>query len=48
MAWLGSHVHVNEVKDGTSNTFLFLELMNYAYHGRIDEGYGCQPVLLRQ
>jgi prepilin-type N-terminal cleavage/methylation domain-containing protein/prepilin-type processing-associated H-X9-DG protein len=43
MAWLGSHVNINEVKDGTAYTFLFLELMNYAYHGRIDEGYGSNP-----
>jgi prepilin-type N-terminal cleavage/methylation domain-containing protein len=43
MAWLGSHVRMTEVADGTSNTFLFLELMNYAYHGRIDYGKGCNP-----
>jgi prepilin-type N-terminal cleavage/methylation domain-containing protein len=43
MAWLGSSVRMTDVKDGTSNTFLFLELMNYAYHGRIDEGRGSNP-----
>jgi prepilin-type N-terminal cleavage/methylation domain-containing protein/prepilin-type processing-associated H-X9-DG protein len=43
MAWLGSAVKITDVQDGTSNTFMFLELMNYAYHGRIDEGYGCNP-----
>ena len=43
MGSLGSHVKITDVTDGTSNTFLFIELMNYAYHGRIDEGYGCNP-----
>ena len=45
MAWLGSNVKMVDVKDGTSNTFLFLELMNYAYHGRIDEEFGSNPFL---
>jgi prepilin-type processing-associated H-X9-DG protein len=45
MAWLGSTVRMVDVKDGTSNTFFFLELMNYAYHGRIDEGYGSNPFI---
>src|SRR5437764_154923 len=40
MAWLGSQVRMVEVSDGTSNTFLFLELMAYGYHGRIDWSYG--------
>ncbi len=39
MAWLGSHVRIADVTDGTSNTFLFLELMNFAMHGRTDGGY---------
>jgi prepilin-type N-terminal cleavage/methylation domain-containing protein len=39
MAWLGSKVRMTEVSDGTSNTFLFLELTNYAMHGRSDGGY---------
>ena len=43
MAWLGSRVKMTEISDGTSNTFLFLELMNYAFHGRTDEGYGSNP-----
>jgi hypothetical protein len=43
MGFLGSRVKITDVKDGTSNTFMFLELMNYAYHGRIDEGYGSNP-----
>jgi prepilin-type N-terminal cleavage/methylation domain-containing protein len=43
MAWLGSNVTMTDVTDGTSNTFLFLELMNFAYHGRTDEGYGSNP-----
>jgi prepilin-type N-terminal cleavage/methylation domain-containing protein/prepilin-type processing-associated H-X9-DG protein len=43
MAWLGSRVKIIDVKDGSSNTFLFLELMNWAYHGRIDETYGSNP-----
>jgi prepilin-type processing-associated H-X9-DG protein len=39
MAWLGSKVRLTDVPDGTSNTFLFLELSNYAMHGRSDGGY---------
>jgi prepilin-type N-terminal cleavage/methylation domain-containing protein len=45
MAWLGSQVRIGEVTDGTSNTFMFLELMNYAYHGRMDYGFGSNPFL---
>jgi prepilin-type N-terminal cleavage/methylation domain-containing protein len=48
MAWLGSQVTMNSVSDGTSNTFLFLELMSYAYHGRQDEGYGSNPFFFVQ
>jgi prepilin-type N-terminal cleavage/methylation domain-containing protein len=43
MAYLGSHVRITDVTDGTSNTFLYLELCNYAAHGRTDEGYGSNP-----
>jgi prepilin-type N-terminal cleavage/methylation domain-containing protein len=39
MAWLGSQVRMTDVPDGTSNTFLFLELSNYAIHGRMGGGY---------
>jgi prepilin-type N-terminal cleavage/methylation domain-containing protein/prepilin-type processing-associated H-X9-DG protein len=39
MAWLGSKVRMTDVPDGTSNTFLFLELTNFAMHGRSDGGY---------
>jgi prepilin-type N-terminal cleavage/methylation domain-containing protein/prepilin-type processing-associated H-X9-DG protein len=39
MAWLGSQVRITDATDGTSNTFLFLELSNYAMHGRSDGGY---------
>ena len=43
MAWLGSAVRITDVTDGSSNTFFFFDQMNYAYHGRIDEGYGSNP-----
>jgi prepilin-type N-terminal cleavage/methylation domain-containing protein len=43
VAWLGSRVQMTGITDGTSNTFFFLELMAFAYHGRIDEGYGSNP-----
>jgi prepilin-type N-terminal cleavage/methylation domain-containing protein/prepilin-type processing-associated H-X9-DG protein len=43
MAWLGSQVQMTDVTDGTSNTFLFFDLMNYAMHGRIDFGSGSNP-----
>jgi prepilin-type N-terminal cleavage/methylation domain-containing protein/prepilin-type processing-associated H-X9-DG protein len=39
MGWLGSKVKMTEISDGTSNTFLFLELTNNAMHGRQDGGY---------
>jgi len=39
MAWLGSQVRMTDVPDETSNTFLFLELSNFAMHGRSDGGY---------
>jgi len=39
MCWLGSKVLMTDVPDGTSNTFLFMELTNYAMHGRSDGGY---------
>jgi prepilin-type N-terminal cleavage/methylation domain-containing protein len=40
IASLGSKVRVADVTDGTSNTFMFLELSNFAIHGRMDGGYG--------
>jgi prepilin-type N-terminal cleavage/methylation domain-containing protein len=43
MAWLGSTVRMTDVTDGTSNTFMFFDLMNYAYHGRMDFGKGSNP-----
>jgi type II secretory pathway pseudopilin PulG len=43
VGFLGSRVKITDIKDGTSNTFLFLELMHSAYHGRIDENYGSNP-----
>jgi prepilin-type processing-associated H-X9-DG protein len=45
MAWLGSRVRMDDVRDGTSNTFFFFDLMNMAYHGRMDENYGSNPFL---
>jgi prepilin-type N-terminal cleavage/methylation domain-containing protein/prepilin-type processing-associated H-X9-DG protein len=48
MAFLGSQVRMTEVTDGTSNTFLFLELMNTAFHGRMDLGYGSNPFMFVQ
>jgi prepilin-type N-terminal cleavage/methylation domain-containing protein/prepilin-type processing-associated H-X9-DG protein len=36
---LGSTVRMTDVADGTSNTFLFLELTNFATHGRMSGGY---------
>ena len=43
MGFLGSSIRISDVKDGTTNTFMFFDLMNYAYHGRIDMGYGSNP-----
>jgi len=43
MGWLGSKVRMADVTDGTSNTFLFFDQMNYAEHGRIDFGQGSNP-----
>jgi len=39
MGSLGSQVRMTDVPDGTSNTFLFLELTNFAIHGRMGGGY---------
>ncbi len=43
LANLGSNVKMLDITDGTSNTFMFLELMNGAYHGRMDENQGSNP-----
>jgi prepilin-type N-terminal cleavage/methylation domain-containing protein/prepilin-type processing-associated H-X9-DG protein len=43
IGWLGSSVKMLDITDGTSNTFMFLELMNGAYHGRMDEFQGSNP-----
>src|SRR5262245_30241581 len=48
MGSLGSKVRLTDVSDGTSNTFLFLELSNYAFHGRMDEGFGSNPFFFVQ
>jgi type II secretory pathway pseudopilin PulG len=48
MAWLGSQVRFVDVTDGTSNTFFFFDLMNAAYHGRMDFGYGSNPFFFVQ
>jgi prepilin-type N-terminal cleavage/methylation domain-containing protein len=48
MAWLGSRVRIADVLDGTSNTFLFFDLMNYAFHGREDQGFGSNPFFFVQ
>ncbi len=39
VAWLGSKIKMTDITDGSSNTFLFLELSNYSMHGRSDGGY---------
>ena len=43
LGFLGSNVRITDIVDGTSNTFMILELMNGAYHGRIDRYQGCNP-----
>jgi len=48
MAFLGSRVRIADVTDGTSNTFFFFDLMNFAYHGRMDRGYGSNPFFFVQ
>jgi prepilin-type N-terminal cleavage/methylation domain-containing protein/prepilin-type processing-associated H-X9-DG protein len=48
IASLGSNVKLTQVTDGTTNTFMFLELWHYAFHGRIDEGFGSNPFLFVQ
>jgi prepilin-type N-terminal cleavage/methylation domain-containing protein len=48
MAWLGSKVRMTDVMDGTSNTFLFFDLMSQAYHGRMDFGFGSNPFFFVQ
>jgi prepilin-type N-terminal cleavage/methylation domain-containing protein/prepilin-type processing-associated H-X9-DG protein len=48
IGWLGSNVKITDIQDGTSNTFLFLELMHSAYHGRMDEFQGSNPFFFVQ
>jgi prepilin-type N-terminal cleavage/methylation domain-containing protein len=48
IASLGSKVRMTDVVDGTSNTFMFLELNQYAFHGRMDEGFGSNPFFFVQ
>lgn len=43
IANLGSQVRIADVVDGTTNTFLFLELCNGATHGRMDGLLGVNP-----
>ena len=43
IANLGSQTRIPDVIDGSSNTFLFLELMNGATHGRMDGLLGVNP-----
>jgi hypothetical protein len=43
IAWLGSNCKITDITDGTSCTFMILELANNAEHGRIDPGYGSNP-----
>jgi hypothetical protein len=43
MAFLGSQIRVIDVVDGTSNTFLFMDMMNTAYKGEISFGFGSNP-----
>lgn len=48
IASLGSRVRIADVSDGTSGTFMFLELTNFAFHGRMDEGFGSNPFFFVQ
>jgi prepilin-type N-terminal cleavage/methylation domain-containing protein len=43
IAWMGSSVKITDITDGTSCTFMILELVNNAEHGRIDPGFGSNP-----
>src|SRR5205823_1033840 len=38
VAWLGSNCKITDITDGTSCTFMILELANNAEHGRVDPG----------
>jgi prepilin-type processing-associated H-X9-DG protein len=41
LGWVNSKVRINDVTDGTSNTFLVLEKMNFANQGWCPSGKGC-------
>jgi prepilin-type N-terminal cleavage/methylation domain-containing protein len=45
IAWVGSSVKLVQVTDGTSNTFLYLELTHWANHGETTSGYGSNPFM---
>jgi prepilin-type N-terminal cleavage/methylation domain-containing protein/prepilin-type processing-associated H-X9-DG protein len=43
IAYLNSHVRMNQIADGTSNTLLFAEKSHSANQSWIPAGYGCNP-----
>ena len=48
-AWLGSKLKMVQITDGSSNTFLFLELSHWAIHARMDQtGYGSNQFMFVQ
>jgi prepilin-type N-terminal cleavage/methylation domain-containing protein len=43
VAWVNSAVRLTDIKDGTSNTFLFMEKANYFDQSWLPDSYGSNP-----
>jgi len=45
MGWVNSKVLIADVTDGTSNTFLLMEKVNYSNQSWCSQGFGCNEFI---